>query len=54
MERLLGMAPRLGLSPAFVTEFMDAVHRESIRRQGGTTEEQPSGSPPFAERGTGA
>lgn len=54
MERLLGMAPRLGLSPAFVTEFMDAVHRESIRRQGGTPEGQPSGSPPFAERGTGA
>jgi len=33
MKRLLGMAPHLGLSDGFVREFMDAVHRESIRRQ---------------------
>ena len=33
MRRMLGMARHLGLSPAFVQEFMDAVHRESIRRQ---------------------
>lgn len=37
MQRLLHMAPHLGLSEAFVRGFMDAVHRESIRRQGPTS-----------------
>jgi len=48
MERQLRLAPHLGLSEAFIREFMDAVHRESIRKQ--TTGEdgqeilQPAGS----------
>ena len=33
MERQLRLAPHLGLSEAFVRDFMDAVHRESIRKQ---------------------
>lgn len=33
MRRQLKLAEHLGLSPTFVREFMDAVHRESIRRQ---------------------
>lgn len=33
MKRQLRMARHLGLSEAFVREFMDAIHRESIRRQ---------------------
>ena len=33
MQRQLRLAGHLGLSPAFVKEFMDAIHRESIRRQ---------------------
>jgi len=33
MRRQLRLAGHLGLSEAFVREFMDAVHRESIRRQ---------------------
>lgn len=33
MRRLLHLAPHLGLDPSFVQEYMDAVHRESIRRQ---------------------
>ncbi len=33
LERLLAMAPGKGLSERFVREFMDAVHRESIRQQ---------------------
>jgi chorismate mutase len=32
MERQLRLAAQLGLSEAFVQGFMDAVHRESIRR----------------------
>lgn len=49
MRRQLKLAGHLGLSQIFVKEFMDAVHRESIRRQ---TDEQespmgviPAGSP---------
>jgi chorismate mutase len=33
LERLLNMAPELGLGERFVREFMDCVHRESIRKQ---------------------
>lgn len=33
MKRQLRLAEQLGLSAAFVQGFMDAVHRESIRRQ---------------------
>ncbi len=33
LKRQLALARELGLSPEFVQEFMDAVHRESIRRQ---------------------
>lgn len=33
MNRQLRLARHLGLSEAFVREFMDAIHRESIRRQ---------------------
>jgi chorismate mutase len=33
MHRQLRLAGHLGLSEAFVKEFMDAIHRESIRRQ---------------------
>lgn len=33
MKRLLHLSPHLGLDPSFVREYMDAVHRESIRRQ---------------------
>lgn len=33
MQRQLRLAGHLGLSEAFVREYMDAVHRESIRRQ---------------------
>lgn len=33
MRRQLRLAEHLGLSPAFVRELMDAIHKESIRRQ---------------------
>jgi hypothetical protein len=33
MQRQLRLSGHLGLSEAFVREYMDAVHRESIRRQ---------------------
>lgn len=33
MQKQFRLADHLGLSPSFVREFMDAVHRESIRRQ---------------------
>jgi chorismate mutase len=35
MRRMLGLSSQLDLSEAFVQEFMDAIHRESIRRQSG-------------------
>ncbi len=38
MRRQLRLASALGLSEAFVREFMDAIHRESIRRQTGDGE----------------
>lgn len=57
MQRLLGMAPQLGLSARFVKEMMDAVHRESIRRQtlGSGELEGPSasGSPLYPGNGDG-
>ena len=49
MRRQLKLATHLGLSETFVKEFMDAVHRESIRRQtneqGNTTGVPSAGSP---------
>ncbi len=49
LSRQLKLSHDLGLSPEFVREFMDAVHRESIRRQSATTDavidEARSGSP---------
>jgi len=40
LRRQLKMAGHLGLDPAFVREFMDAIHRESIRRQSAVTGEE--------------
>lgn len=54
MQRQLALADHLGLSPAFVQEYMDAVHRESIRRQsgeGGDTLPEAEGSPQSARNG---
>lgn len=45
MQRQLRLATELGLSREFVQEFMDAVHRESIRRQTLTNAPFASGSP---------
>ena len=49
MLRQLRLAEELGLSREFVQEFMDAVHRESIRRQslenGTLARSEASGSP---------
>jgi hypothetical protein len=33
MNRQLQLSKGLGLSPAFVEAFMNAIHQESIRRQ---------------------
>ena len=38
MKRQLRLGEELGLSTEFIQEMMDAVHRESIRRQSGTAE----------------
>lgn len=49
MQRQLKLASHLGLGEVFVTEFMDAVHRESIRRQTndqGLSETGPSAGSP--------
>ncbi len=55
VKRQLGLARHLGLSKEFVKEFMDAVHRESIRRQGDPASEVSSdpgsGSPPYKGNG---
>ena len=53
MQRQLRLAGHLGLSPAFVQELMDAIHRESIRRQSVEGEEAvpPSGSPQWTING---
>lgn len=45
MERLLVLAPHLELSPEFVREYMDAVHRESIRRQSSAFQEEAQQAP---------
>lgn len=55
MERQLRLAAELGLDAGFVRAFMDAVHRESIRRQGHEGTPDPaagtSGSPLYAGNG---
>ena len=55
MERQLRLAADLGLSAAFVKEFMDSVHRESIRRQsdpeGLTGSDANSGTPHYVKKG---
>lgn len=57
MERQLRLAVDLGLSAEFVKEFMDSVHRESIRRQSSTEEvsglDFPSGTPQYTKNGEG-
>lgn len=42
MRRQQALGQRLGLGPAFVQAFMNAVHDESIRRQGAVWEQLPS------------
>ena len=49
LQRQLRMAEHLGLSADFVREFMDSIHRESIRRQGAPEGEPTSGSPSYAD-----
>lgn len=45
VRRQLRLAQQLGLSAGFVRDFMDAIHRESIRRQTSGGSEPVSGSP---------
>lgn len=45
LRRQLRLAQDLGLSADFVRDFMDAIHRESIRRQSSEVGEAASGSP---------
>lgn len=42
VRRQQALGQRLGLGPAFVQAFMNAVHDESIRRQGAVWEQVPS------------
>lgn len=56
MRRQLRLAEHLGLSPEFVREFMDAVHRESIHRQSHGNgvlleDREASGSPTYPGNG---
>ncbi len=55
MERQLRLAADLGLSAAFLKEFMDSVHRESIRRQsdpeGSAVYSPLSGTPQYTKNG---
>ena len=44
IHRQLALCQRLGLSPAFVEEFMNAIHSESIRRQSAVWDQQPEDS----------
>ncbi len=44
MHRQLALCERLGLSAAFIEEFMSAIHNESIRRQSTVWDPQPEGS----------
>lgn len=46
MHRMLGLSHQLDLSPAFMQEFMDAIHRESIRRQSGVQGQVPEDQVP--------
>ncbi len=57
MQRQLRLSGHLGLSEAFVREYMDAVHRESIRRQttpGEAGDGASAGSPQSAMEGLDA
>ncbi|MBK9193425.1 MAG: bifunctional 3-deoxy-7-phosphoheptulonate synthase/chorismate mutase type II [Flavobacteriales bacterium] len=45
LRRQLRLAQQLGLSADFVRDLMDAIHRESIRRQSSGIGEPASGSP---------
>lgn len=51
MRRQLKLGSQLGLSDQFIRDMMDAIHRESIRRQEGTPEATRSGSPTYADNG---
>ncbi len=51
LRRQLRLAGQLGLGDAFVREFMDAIHRESIRRQSAAAEEASSGLRSYADNG---
>ncbi|MEO8588845.1 MAG: bifunctional 3-deoxy-7-phosphoheptulonate synthase/chorismate mutase type II [Flavobacteriales bacterium] len=57
VRRQLKLAAHLGLDPAFVREFMDTIHRESIRRQSAVPGEEgatvPSGTPASGRIGRG-
>ena len=50
MRRQLALCERLGLSAAFIEEFMNAIHNESIRRQSAVWDPQPEGSGSRASR----
>jgi chorismate mutase len=55
LTRQLRLGRQLGLEEAFIREFMDAIHRESIRRQSGEEEgEGASGTQRSAHSGQGA
>lgn len=47
MRRMLALSDHLGLSASFVAEFMDAIHRESIRRQSAEQAETQLGGVPM-------
>ena len=51
LQRQLRMAEHLGLSADFVRAFMDAIHRESIRRQSAPEGDASAGSPSYADHG---
>ncbi len=51
LQRQLRMAEHLGLSAEFVREFMDAIHRESIRRQSVPVGDASAGSPSYTDHG---
>jgi chorismate mutase len=53
MRRQLKLGSQLGLSTEFVRDLMDAIHRESIRRQEATPEAARSGSPTYTDNGQG-
>lgn len=53
MERQLELAAHLGLGAGFVREYMDAVHRESIRRQTIEEPEPEAGAPAGSQASAG-